>query len=234
MHQSSTLFNGTPGPGGRSEARNSPSLDFRLAVKRASDIAASAVGLGVLSPILAGIALAVRMDSPGPVIFTQLRVGQNRRREDLGPPAGKERRTRPASGPEFKMYKFRTMRQDTPRYSQSPVQREDPRITRVGKFLRRTSFDEFPQLFNVLRGDMSLVGPRPEMPFIVEKYDPIHRRRLEVKPGLTGLWQLRGPRDRLIHEAIEWDLNYVDNWSLRLDLAILFETLLFVVRARNH
>jgi lipopolysaccharide/colanic/teichoic acid biosynthesis glycosyltransferase len=134
----------------------------------------------------------------------------------------------------FRLYKFRTMHADTPSYSISPRDHDDPRITRVGRLLRQTSFDELPQLVNVLRGEMSLVGPRPEMPFIVAGYDDVQRRRLLVKQGLTGLWQLSGPRDRAIHEAIGYDLNYVENWSLRLDLRILFETLAFCIRARNH
>ncbi len=234
MLQRSTPTGETPHREGRSLTRTLGPSSFGLVTKRAMDIVVSALGLLLVSPALAAIAFAIRIDSPGPTIFTQLRVGQDRRRVDSGPRKGKERRIWPAFGPEFKMYKFRTMGQDAPKYAESPVEREDARITRVGRFLRRTSHDELPQLFNVLRGNMSLVGPRPEMPFIVERYEPIHRRRLEVKPGLTGLWQLRGPRDRLIHEAIEWDLHYVDNWSLRLDLTILFETLLFVVRARNH
>jgi lipopolysaccharide/colanic/teichoic acid biosynthesis glycosyltransferase len=234
MPESSTPTDITPHREGRLQARTRARSSVGLVIKRATDVVVSAFGLLLVSPLLAAIGLAIRIDSPGPITFTQLRVAQDRRRANAGPPTGGERRTRPAFGPTFKMYKFRTMRQDAPKYAESPVEREDARITRVGRFLRRTSHDELPQLLNVLRGDMSLVGPRPEMPFIVERYEPIHRRRLEVKPGLTGLWQLRGPRDRLIHEAINWDLYYVDNWSLRLDLAILFETLLFVVRARNH
>jgi len=126
------------------------------------------------------------------------------------------------------------MEHGSPPYAVSPADTGDSRITRIGRFLRKTSLDELPQLINVLKGDMSLVGPRPEMPFIVANYEPIHRTRLAVRPGITGLWQLRGPRDRAIHEAIEWDLYYTRNWSLLMDLEILTETATFVLQARNR
>ena len=128
------------------------------------------------------------------------------------------------------MYKFRTMYRDAPQYSYSPGAGEDPRITPVGRFLRRTSLDELPQLVNVLLGHMSLVGPRPEMPFIVEQYTPLQRRRLTVKPGITGLWQLSADRAFLIHENIEYDLYYVRHRSLFMDVAILLHTLVFAGR----
>jgi lipopolysaccharide/colanic/teichoic acid biosynthesis glycosyltransferase len=208
---------------------------LRRVLKRGLDLAASSVGLMLLLPLFFLITLAIRRESPGPVLFSQLRVGHNRRRCSLPMPPGRcERRVGNGQGLLFRLYKFRTMHADTPSYSISPRDHDDPRITRVGRLLRQTSFDELPQLVNVLRGEMSLVGPRPEMPFIVAGYDDVQRRRLLVKQGLTGLWQLSGPRDRAIHEAIGYDLNYVENWSLRLDLRILFETLAFCIRARNH
>jgi lipopolysaccharide/colanic/teichoic acid biosynthesis glycosyltransferase len=128
------------------------------------------------------------------------------------------------------MYKFRSMTTGAATYEYSPRQSSDPRITRVGRFLRRTSLDELPQLFNVLQGSMSLVGPRPEMPFIVGQYSERHRHRLQVKPGLTGLWQLSGDRAFLIHENIEYDLYYIQHRNFFMDLAILLHTSVFAMR----
>jgi lipopolysaccharide/colanic/teichoic acid biosynthesis glycosyltransferase len=128
------------------------------------------------------------------------------------------------------MYKFRTMRLTTAAYAYSPQESSDPRITSVGKFLRKTSLDELPQLLNILQGSMSLVGPRPEMPFIVENYNQRHRQRLQVKPGLTGLWQLSGDRAFLIHENIEYDLYYIQHRNFFMDLAILLHTSIFAMR----
>jgi lipopolysaccharide/colanic/teichoic acid biosynthesis glycosyltransferase len=128
------------------------------------------------------------------------------------------------------MYKFRTMRVDAPQYAHSPTSGRDPRITRIGAFLRRTSFDELPQLINVVQGHMSLVGPRPEMPFIVELYTELQRQRLWVKPGITGLWQISADRAHLIHENIQYDLYYIRNRSFFMDLAILLHTFAFAMR----
>ena len=128
------------------------------------------------------------------------------------------------------------MHVDTPHYANSPKTAQDPRITRIGKFLRKTSLDELPQLFNVIRGEMSLVGPRPEMPFIVDnEYNDLIRERLRVKPGVTGVWQISGDRTREIHENISYDLFYIENRSLLLDTIILIRTLLFGIMAmRTH
>ena len=178
--------------------------------KRAIDMAASAVLLALLAPLLALIAIVVKKSSSGPVLFRQDRVGQN--------------------GRLFCIYKFRTMYRDAPQYSYSPGTGDDPRVTPLGRFLRRTSLDELPQLINVLLGDMALVGPRPEMPFVVEQYTPLQRRRLAVKPGITGLWQLSADRAFLIHENIEYDLYYVRHRSLFMDVAILLHTVLFAGR----
>ena len=128
------------------------------------------------------------------------------------------------------MFKFRTMHVSAYPYEFSPQAPTDPRITRLGRFLRRTSLDELPQLLNVLQGNMSLVGPRPEMPFIVEQYTPRHKQRLQVKPGLTGLWQLSGDRNYLIHENIEYDLYYIQHRNFFMDLAILLHTTIFAMR----
>ncbi len=178
--------------------------------KRIIDLSVSTVSLAIFAPLCALITAVVKLTSPGPVMFRQERVGKDGRR--------------------FSMYKFRTMYRDAPQYSYSPGAGDDPRITPVGRFLRHASLDELPQLVNVLLGQMSLVGPRPEMPFIVEQYTPLQRRRLAVKPGITGLWQLSADRAFLIHENIEYDLYYVRHRSLFMDIAILLHTMIFAGR----
>jgi len=130
----------------------------------------------------------------------------------------------------FMLYKLRTMHIDAPPYAYSPKTSADPRITSLGQFLRRTSLDELPQLLNVIKGEMSLVGPRPEMPFIVEQYNWLQRQRLQVKPGITGLWQLSADRNFLMHENIEYDLYYIRNRNFSMDLAILLHTFVFAAR----
>jgi exopolysaccharide biosynthesis polyprenyl glycosylphosphotransferase len=190
---------------GASTRRNAYEL-----LKRVCDVAGSLALLVIGAPLFGLLALLIMIDSPGPVLFKQARVGQN--------------------GKLFKMFKFRTMRLSAAPYDYSPSAPEDPRITRVGKFLRRTSLDELPQLVNVLQGRMSMVGPRPEMPFIVEQYSENHRQRLQVKPGLTGLWQLSGDRAFLIHENIEYDLYYIQHRNFFMDLAILLHTSIFAMR----
>jgi exopolysaccharide biosynthesis polyprenyl glycosylphosphotransferase len=178
--------------------------------KRALDLVGS-LALAILgSPLFLLMALLIKIDSSGPVFFRQERIGQG--------------------GKRFRMYKFRTMRTSAPVYDYSPRQSTDPRITRIGRFLRKTSLDELPQLFNVLEGTMSLVGPRPEMPFIVDQYSRRHRQRLHVKPGLTGLWQLSGDRAFLIHENIEYDLYYIQHRNFFMDLAVLLHTSIFAMR----
>ena len=179
-------------------------------VKRVCDFAGALALLVLGAPLFALLALLITLDSPGSVLFRQERVGQN--------------------GKRFRMLKFRTMRVDAAPHDYSPCVPDDPRITRVGRFLRRTSLDELPQLVNVLQGKMSLVGPRPEMPFIVEQYSENHRQRLRVKPGLTGLWQLSGDRAFLIHENVEYDLYYIQNRNFFMDLAILLHTSIFAMR----
>ena len=180
------------------------------AVKRILDVCLATALLVLLAPLLIVIAILVRHGSPGPALFIQQRVGMN--------------------GRIFNLYKFRTMLVDAPAYDYCPTDPSDTRITAVGRFLRRSSLDELPQLLNVLKGEMSLVGPRPEMPFIVESYTPRQRGRLRVKPGLTGLWQLSADRAYLIHENIEYDIYYIKNRGLFMDIAILIHTLFFAMR----
>jgi exopolysaccharide biosynthesis polyprenyl glycosylphosphotransferase len=186
-----------------------PSLHYRL-IKRAFDYAISLVAVVLLSPLFLLIALLIKMDSPGPVLFVQERVGLN--------------------GKRFTIFKFRSMRVDAPSYAKSPLAANDNRITRIGRLIRKTSLDELPQLLNVLRGDMSLVGPRPEMPFLVDNYSSIQRQRLQVIPGITGLWQLSADRAFLIHESPEYDLYYMRNCGFFLDISILLHTVLFAMR----
>ncbi|HET8636268.1 MAG TPA: sugar transferase [Acidobacteriaceae bacterium] len=178
--------------------------------KRAIDLAISSLLLVLFAPLLALIALLVRLDSPGPALFMQKRVGRN--------------------GELFNIYKFRSMYAGSARYALSPTTSLDPRITRTGRLLRRTSLDELPQLLNVLLGSMSLVGPRPEMPFVVQRYSDLERRRLSVTPGITGLWQLSPCRAFPIHQNIHYDLYYIRNRTLWMDISILLQTLFFTMR----
>jgi exopolysaccharide biosynthesis polyprenyl glycosylphosphotransferase len=179
-------------------------------IKRGIDIVVATTCLILGSPLFLLLAALIRLDSPGPAFFKQKRVGQG--------------------GTLFEMYKFRSMHVDASGSDYSPQTKTDPRITRFGRFLRRTSLDELPQLLNVLEGTMALVGPRPEMPFIVDKYGDKERQRLQVKPGLTGLWQLSGDRAFLIHENIEYDLYYIQHRNLFMDLAVLLHTSIFAMR----
>ncbi len=179
-------------------------------VKRMIDVAIGGALLVLLSPLMLTVAMLIRRGSAGPAFFRQERVGRD--------------------GKLFRMYKFRSMYLEAEPYQVSPADPSDSRITPLGRFLRKTSLDELPQLINVLRGEMSLVGPRPEMPFIVERYRPLHRQRLLVTPGITGLWQLSADRDYHIHENIEYDLYYIRNQNLFMDLSILFHTAIFAMR----
>jgi exopolysaccharide biosynthesis polyprenyl glycosylphosphotransferase len=199
--------------------------DHRLMIKRALDLAGAACGLMALSPLLLACALAVKFTSPGPIVFAQPRYGRNRRL--------------------FRMYKFRTMVQDAERLqgsleaqneAQGPVFkiRSDPRVTRVGRVMRRLSLDELPQLVNVLQGDMSLVGPRPLPVRDVSRFsDTWLMRRFSVKPGLTCLWQVNGRSDVDFDRWVRLDLDYIDNWSLGLDMRILFKTVPVVLWGRG-
>lgn len=179
-------------------------------LKRSFDLAVSIVTLVVLSPIFMVLALLVKMDSEGPIIFRQKRVGKN--------------------GKEFDFFKFRTMYVTSNPYAVTPSGSEDPRITRFGRWLRRSSLDELPQFWSVLRGEMSIVGPRPEMPFIVNSYTEEQRERLKVKPGITGVWQISAVRGEPIHANMEYDLFYIEHRSLLLDLIIMVKTVLTAIR----
>ncbi|MBN1233005.1 MAG: sugar transferase [Candidatus Coatesbacteria bacterium] len=182
-------------------------------IKRLFDILVSILVLIMTLPFWILVGILIKIDSKGPVIFKQKRIGLN--------------------GREFMMYKFRTMHSNTEVFAPAPSTMEDIRITRIGKFLRVSSVDEVPQIINVLKGDMSLVGPRPEMPFIVETYKPWQRKRLEVKPGLTGLWQVLGRKDLPLHENIEYDFYYIRNWSFLLDMVIIIKTIPSVLKAKG-
>jgi exopolysaccharide biosynthesis polyprenyl glycosylphosphotransferase len=202
-----------------------PDLNGRAKiVKGCTDWLISVVGLLLIAPLLLLIAAAIKIDSRGPVFFRQRRVGQD--------------------GEEFRVFKFRTMFVDAEdrlnelRHLNEGdgllfKMRNDPRVTPVGRLLRRYSLDELPQLLNVLTGEMSLVGPRPPLPSEVALYDGDVARRLLVKPGITGLWQVSGRSDLSWEDGIRLDLYYVENWSLTTDLAIMWKTLGAVARARG-
>jgi exopolysaccharide biosynthesis polyprenyl glycosylphosphotransferase len=193
-----------------------PDRALALLVKRVIDVAVAAAGLIIMSPLLLIVALAIRLQDGAPVLFLQERVGLH--------------------GRLFRVVKFRTMEVGAEdRLAELADHNEitgpafkvtnDPRVTRTGRFLRRSSIDELPQLWNVLRGQMSLVGPRPPLPSEVEGYDLWHRRRLSMKPGITGLWQVGGRREPDFDRWVEADLEYIDRWSLWLDLKILARTI---------
>jgi len=192
--------------------KRNPNLIYRF-IKRTIDFVLSLAGLVVLFPFWLIIIVLIKIDSKGKALFTQERVGKD--------------------GKIFKMYKFRTMKKDADLYEEAPRFPDDKRITRIGKFLRKTSLDELPQLINVLKGEMSLVGPRPEMPFIVKTYTKWQKKRLEVKPGLTGLWQILGRKDLPLHENIEYDFYYIQNQSLLLDLVIMIKTIWAVISGKG-
>jgi exopolysaccharide biosynthesis polyprenyl glycosylphosphotransferase len=197
---------------------------WRRFAKRATDIVLTSVGLVLVSPIMIAIALAIKLSDGGPVIFRQSRVGHD--------------------GGNFTMFKFRSMRVDAeqrlaelkalhPDMGTLFKLEDDPRITRVGRFLRRYSLDELPQLFNVFGGSMSLVGPRPPLQSEVDSYEDHARRRLLVTPGLTGLWQVSGRSLLSWEETVRLDLRYVENWTLTLDLLIMWRTLFAVIAKRG-
>jgi len=194
---------------------------FRVFVKDLFDRSVAAAALILLSPLLILLAVAIRLHDRGPALFTQVRVGKD--------------------GHMFRIYKFRTMVVDAEKRRNQLLEsndtdgvlfklRNDPRVTAVGAHLRRWSIDELPQLFNVLLGQMSLVGPRPALPDEAARYAEHVRRRLVVKPGLTGLWQVNGRSDLNWEESVRLDLRYVENWSFVLDLQILWKTISVMVR----
>jgi exopolysaccharide biosynthesis polyprenyl glycosylphosphotransferase len=190
--------------------------DYQLLVKRGFDLVCGLLALLLTLPVMGLIALVIWLEDGSPILFRQKRVGEN--------------------GRIFEMYKFRTMVKDAEKL-QAQVEKkdengnlihktgDDPRVTRAGRFLRRFSLDELPQFFNIVMGSMSLVGPRPEMPYLVDKYQPWQRKRFAVPPGLTGWWQVNGRSDKPMHLNTEDDLYYINNYSLFLDIQILIRTL---------
>ena len=197
----------------------------RMIVKRFIDIIGGLVGLVITGVVTPFVALAIKVDSPGPVFFAQTRIGKNGRR--------------------FKIYKFRSMYIDAEaRKKELEKSNEmqglmfkmenDPRITKVGKFIRKTSIDELPQFFNIVKGDMSLVGTRPPTEDEFEKYNSHYRRRISMTPGLTGLWQVSG-RSEIVDfdDVVKYDLEYIDNWTLGLDMKILFQTVWVVLTGKG-
>lgn len=198
--------------------------EYQRMVKRAFDLVVALLAMPVALPVMGLVALAIKLDSPGAVFYRATRAGEN--------------------GRTFTMIKFRTMIQQADqmllyvaRSDQNGQlvhkQRNDPRVTRVGRFLRKTSLDELPQLFNVVKGEMSLVGPRPEIPELVEKYDLWQRKRFAVPQGMTGWWQVNGRSDKPMHLHTEEDLYYVQNYSIWLDLQILVRTFWVVLRGKG-
>jgi len=197
-----------------------PANEWQLFIKRSLDIILSLVGIIIAAPLFFIIAIGIKLSSPGPIFFKQQRMGVN--------------------GRHFTLYKFRTMRvgadikkKELERQNEmkGPVFKikHDPRVYPFGRFLRKTSMDELPQLFNVLKGDMSIVGPRPPLPAEVEMYEIWQRRRLSLKPGLTCIWQVSGRNEVDFDEWMQMDLDYIDNWSLFLDLKIMFKTIFVVL-----
>lgn len=204
--------------------RESALDDTQRFLKRLFDMVASSLLLLLLAPLMLLIAILIKLESRGPILFKQERVGEH--------------------GHRFKMLKFRSMYADADRCWQAVAQRTDdgnllhknhadPRVTRIGRKLRRTSLDELPQLFNVLRGEMSLVGPRPEMPYVAAEYAPWQWQRFRVPPGITGWWQINGRSERPMHLNTEDDLYYIQNYSFWLDLRILLKTIPVVLSGRG-
>jgi lipopolysaccharide/colanic/teichoic acid biosynthesis glycosyltransferase len=178
--------------------------------RRVLDLVVASTVVLLLAPVLLVVAILIKRESPGPVFFVQRRVGRD--------------------GKPFPMIKFRTMHHHMSGDAPTPRSSYDPRITRIGRWLRRYSLDELPQFFNVIAGHMSVVGPRPEMRFIVDQYGPLERERLRVKPGITGLWQISYARAAAIHENLDYDLYYIEHQSLLLDVVIIALTGFAVVK----
>ncbi|MFW2490564.1 sugar transferase [Clostridium chromiireducens] len=203
--------------------REEPRVEYYF-FKRTMDILCSLTGLIILTPILLIVGLLIKLESKGPIIFAQERIGKN--------------------GEVFKMYKFRSMVINAEELKEKlhcknemsgPMFKikDDPRVTRVGRFIRKTSIDELPQLFNVLKGEMSLVGPRPSLPKEVEKFDNWMMTRLKVKPGLTCYWQVSGRNDIDFEDWMKLDLRYVENRCILVDIKLIFKTF-FVLFGDKH
>ena len=192
--------------------------------KRTMDIFGSIIGIILLSPVFLIVAILIKLDSKGKVLFSQRRVGLN--------------------GKEFEIYKFRSMVEDAEELKKllkdknemsGPMFKikEDPRVTKVGKFIRKTSIDELPQLLNVLKGEMSLVGPRPSLPSEVKNFEPWMLKRLEVKPGLTCYWQVSGRNNISFNEWMELDIKYVNEGNILLDIRLIFKTIFLLFGDNN-
>jgi len=186
---------------------------MREIVKRSVDVIISFLGIVILAPLLLLTAAAVKFSDKGHAVFKQQRAGKN--------------------GRPFTFYKFRTMRADVDPFGPSPKSKDDPRLTKIGKFLREYSLDELPQLFNVLKGDMSIVGPRPLYMSQIAEWDERQKKRLLVKPGLTGLAQISGRGELTREEKLELDVKYVETASFWLDLKIIFKTIVQVFKRRH-
>ena len=187
--------------------------DAYHAVKRILDIIISLKLLIGLAPLWLLITVLIALESKGNPVFSHMRVGKN--------------------GKQFRLYKFRTMKAGAKEQEYAPTSLKDPRITKTGKFLRRTSLDEIPQLFNVLLGEMAIIGPRPEMKFIADGYTKKQRFRLLVKPGMTGVWQVCARKNKPLHENVEYDLFYIANESVTLDLKILIKTFIVIINGKG-
>ncbi|MFD1674186.1 sugar transferase [Alicyclobacillus fodiniaquatilis] len=218
----STLIQGAGAP--RLVMDQTPHTPEGLVFKRMTDFFVSLLAVIMMSPLMLGIMIAIKLDDGGPIFFSQLRSGR--------------------CGKPFKMHKFRSMRVDAEALKAQLLHlnemggpvfkiKNDPRVTRVGRFLRKTSLDELPQFLDVLVGNMSLVGPRPPLPSEVSQYDAHHRRRLSVKPGITCLWQISGRNEIDFDEWVDLDLRYIDNWTYFLDLKILLQTVPAVLRKKG-
>lgn len=187
-------------------ALTAPTNPYSRLIKPAADLVFALILLILLLPVMIVLAVLIKLDSEGPVLFKQRRYGKD--------------------GKIFYIYKFRSMYVNTPSQARSPTHDRDPRVTRVGRFIRKTSLDEIPQLFNILRGEMSFIGPRPELISIVEQcYTDYERQRFLVKPGITGLWQVSPYRTEYIHENLEYDFAYIRNLSFWMDLRIVVLTM---------
>lgn len=206
------------------EIVKTPLRGLNLFLKRAADIILSILGIIIISPILLIVALLIKLDSKGHVFIHQKRVGKN--------------------GAPFHMHKFRSMvnnaeelKEQLEKYNEADgpafKMKNDPRITRVGRFIRKFSIDELPQLFNVLKGEMSLIGPRPPLPNEVEQYTDFQWRRLDIRPGITGLWQVSGRSDITFDEWVKLDLYYIEKWSISLELKILLKTIPVVLKGEG-
>ncbi|MEW6042610.1 MAG: exopolysaccharide biosynthesis polyprenyl glycosylphosphotransferase, partial [Elusimicrobiota bacterium] len=186
---------------------------FQMVSKRIFDLVFSILVLIMLCPLFIVIAVLVKLTSQGPILFKQVRIGKH--------------------GRPFTLFKFRSMYHEMPKYDITPDSLHDKRIFPFGKILRRLSLDELPQLFNVLKGEMSLVGPRPEMPFIVDQYNDLQKERLNVQPGITGLWQISRDRKNPIHHNMDYDFFYINNQSLLLDMIIMLKTIIAVIKGEG-